>query len=237
MFCFSSSWGSWGWCHFGSWSDAQIHVSICTVFSPPSHSWHLTMQPLSWEVFGHLPCRRVGSFSIKAKLSLCSLLSSNLGVFISLNKIWVIFISWNTTNSHSKALLSLPQTCWSSFFPSIYFCPWSSAQSCIYQIHLLPLLHPIKLQGPINGIKWPPWSTITFLEDKNLFICFFFWWWQHLGPKLLLSPSHRHRTFALKSGLDNEGSYCSWLWMSWPSSWQVTTHELCKKPKRWAKTS
>lgn len=236
MFCFSSSWGSWGWCHFGSWSDAQIHVSICTVF-PPSHSWHLTMQPLSWEVFGHLPCRRVGSLSIKAKLSLCSLLSSNLGVFISLNKIWVIFISWNTTNSHSKALLSLPQTCWSSFFPSIYFCPWSSAQSCIYQIHLLPLLHPIKLQGPINGIKWPPWSTITFLEDKNLFICFFFWWWQHLGPKLLLSPSHRHRTFALKSGLDNEGSYCSWLWMSWPSSWQVTTHELCKKPKRWAKTS
>lgn len=170
MFCFSSSWGSWGWCHFGSWSDAQIHVSICTVFSPPSHSWHLTMQPLSWEVFGHLPCRRVGSFSIKAKLSLCSLLSPNLGVFISLNKIWVIFISWNTTNSHSKALLSLPQTCWSSFFPSIYFCPWSSAQSCIYQIHLLPLLHPIKLQGPINGIKWPPWSTITFLEDKNLFI-------------------------------------------------------------------
>lgn len=87
-------------------------------------------------------------------------------------KLWII-LSWNTPSSHLlvKPIVivpfSLPQMCWSSFFPSIYFCLLSIAWNCSYKNHLLPLLHLIKLQGPINGIKQTPWGMITSLDDSQ----------------------------------------------------------------------
>lgn len=182
-----------GWCNFINWQEAQIYIlwlSVPTISPHPVPSAGALHTPLAQGFLGTSPPLHWLIFFNEGKDFSSALWHSQTllqqvwslwwfciwcfvcCLFSFFKKLWII-LSWNTLSSHLlvKPIVivpfSLPQICWSSFFPSIYFCLLSIPWSCSYKNHLLPLLHLIKLQGPINGIKQTPWGMITSLDDSQ----------------------------------------------------------------------